>query len=83
MSQIPNRTGDIDDALDSLKDGRDVVFVAPTGSTLEISDDGARTYPVRMYMPAQWNDADDLRAFAKLLKKLAKRLEAQGRGAIN
>jgi hypothetical protein len=80
MSRIPCRTGDVNAALEAMQNRVEVVFVGPTGSTVEISDDGGRTYPVRMYMPASWNDADDLRAFAKLFKKLAKRLEREGRG---
>ncbi|OJB09097.1 hypothetical protein BGV52_15525 [Burkholderia ubonensis] len=50
-------------------------------STIHLEDDGGRSLPIKMRVTHDWFSASDLRKAAKLFKKLAKQLEAEGRTA--
>ncbi|WP_261534337.1 hypothetical protein [Burkholderia multivorans] len=47
--------------------------------SIHLHDDGSRSLPIRVHVAHDWFSASDLRKAAKLFKRLAKYLEAQGR----
>jgi hypothetical protein len=67
--------------VNDLATTRDAKFHANAGATITLHDDGSNTYPIRVRVDGQWHSSSELREMAKLLKKLAKQLEAEGRTA--
>lgn len=71
----------IQKALNDLATTRNAEFsTKPAGAPIEVHDDGGDTMPIRLTIDGYWFGVDDLRHAAKLFKKLAEQLEAEGRG---
>ncbi|AIO70745.1 hypothetical protein [Burkholderia oklahomensis] len=66
--------------INDLAMTRDAKFRANAGATITLHDDGSK-YPIRVEVDAQWFSSSELREAAKLFKKLAKQIEAEGRAA--
>ncbi|KVL67390.1 hypothetical protein [Burkholderia ubonensis] len=67
--------------VNDLATTRDAKFRANAGATVTLHDDGGNAYPIRVRVDGQWFSSSELREMAKLFKKLAKQLEAEGRAA--
>ncbi|AOK28859.1 MULTISPECIES: hypothetical protein [Burkholderia] len=70
----------IQKALNDLATSRNASFVTKaTGAPVELYDDGASFAPIQVTTVGHWFTAADLRHAAKLFKKLADQLDAEGR----
>ncbi|KVW40293.1 hypothetical protein WK94_23340 [Burkholderia ubonensis] len=62
-------------------DGEAAFSTKECEAVVEIRDDGTGACPVRINIEGEWMTAADLRHIAKLLKRVAQRLEDEGRTA--
>lgn len=67
--------------LNDLAEGDKAEFETPfSGARVAVHDDGSAIYPIKVDIDKMWMGSVDLRKTAKLLNKLAKMLEEEGRG---